>query len=75
MNVVVTFGNIALAINIENKVTQFVKENVAIKKQLCEFSIVEMNYEHNPLIWAKEETKSNDLKKLIKTYLDQSIFE
>lgn len=54
----------------ENKVFQLVEENVNIKKHLCEFSIVEMNYKNNPLVWAKEKTHSNDLKKLIKTYLD-----
>jgi hypothetical protein len=29
-----------------------------------------MNYKHSPLVWAKEKTGSNDLNKLIKTYLD-----
>ena len=56
--------------DIEYKVTQFVEENVEIKKHLCEFSIFEMNYKNNPLFWAKEKTDSNDLKNIIKSYLD-----
>ena len=56
--------------DIEAKVSQLTEENVDIKKRICEFSIIEMNYKHSPLVWAKEKTGSNDLNKLIKTYLD-----
>jgi len=51
-------------------VSQLAEENVAIRKHLCHFSIFEMNYKHHPLMWAKEKTDFNDLKKLIKTFLD-----
>lgn len=57
-------------VDIENKMSQLSEENVKIKRHLCEFSILEMNYKHNPLIWAKEKVGSDDLEKLIKTYLD-----
>ena len=35
-----------------------------------EFSIIEMNYIQNPLIWAKTKTSTTDLRQLVKTYLD-----
>jgi len=55
---------------IGEKISSLAKENVKIKKHLCEFSIIEMNYKFNPVYWAKEKCKFSDLKKLIKTYLD-----
>lgn len=55
---------------IENKISLLSEDNVQIKKHLCEFSIIEMNYKYNPILWAKEKHKFSDLKKLIKTYLD-----
>jgi hypothetical protein len=57
-------------VEIENKISLLSKDNVQIKKHLCEFSIVEMNYKHNPIFWAKEKCKFSDLKKLIKTFID-----
>jgi len=55
---------------IETQVSQLAQENVTIKKHLCEFSIIEMNYIQNPLIWAKTKTSTTDLRQLVKTYLD-----
>ncbi len=57
-------------LKIINKSSSMSKVNVELKKHLCEFSIVEMNYKHNPIFWAKEKCKLSDLKKLIKAYLD-----
>lgn len=55
---------------LEDKASLLAKENVDIKKHLCEFSIIEMNYLHNPLMWAKEKTGASDLRRLVKNYLD-----
>lgn len=55
---------------IENKISLLSEDNVKIKKYLCEFSIIEMNYKYNPILWAKEKYEFSDLKKLIKAYLD-----
>jgi len=55
---------------LEDKVSLLAEKNVDIKKYLCEFSIIEMNYVHHPLMWAKETNGSSDLRTLIKTYLD-----
>jgi len=57
-------------VEIENKISLLSEDNVKIKKNLCEFSIVEMDYKYNPIFWAKEKYKFSDLRKLIKTYLD-----
>ena len=56
--------------NVENIISFLSKQNIQIKKHLCEFSIIEMNYKYNPIFWAKEKCKFSDLKKLIKAYLD-----
>ena len=56
-------------VEIENKISLLSEDNVQIKKHLCEFSIVEMNYKHNPILWAKEKCEFSDLRKLIKVYL------
>jgi hypothetical protein len=55
---------------LEDKVSLLAEENVIIKKHLCEFSIIEMNYAHHPLMWAKGKSGTSDLRTLIKTYLD-----
>ena len=55
---------------LEDKVSLLAEANVNIKKHLCEFSIIEMNYVHHPLMWAKERNGTSDLRTLIKTYLD-----
>lgn len=55
---------------LEDKVSLLAEENVNIKKHLCEFSIIEMNYIHHPLMWAKEKNGTSDLRTLIKTCLD-----
>jgi len=55
---------------LEDKATLLAEENVKIKKHLCEFSIIEMNYKHHPLIWAKGKTGFSDLRTLVKTFLD-----
>ncbi|MHA1344205.1 MAG: BREX-1 system adenine-specific DNA-methyltransferase PglX, partial [Promethearchaeota archaeon] len=55
---------------IGEKISSLAKENVKIKKHLCEFSIIEMNYKYNPILWAKEKHEFPDLRKLIKAYLD-----
>jgi hypothetical protein len=55
---------------VKETVSFLTKENTKIKKNLCDFSIIEMNYKVNPIFWAKEKCKLSDLKKLIKTYLD-----
>ena len=55
---------------LKKKISYLSKDNVQIKKHLCEFSIIEMNYKYNPIFWAKEKLKFSDLKKLIKVYLD-----
>jgi len=55
---------------LEDKVSLLAEKNVNIKKHLCEFSIIEMNYAHHPLIWAKGKFGTSDLRTLIKTYLD-----
>jgi len=55
---------------VEDKISLLANKNVTIKKHLCEFSLIEMNYKHHPLIWAKEKKESTDLKGLLKTYLD-----
>jgi len=57
-------------VEIENIISLLSKNNVQIKKHLCEFSIIEMNYKYNPIFWAKEKYEYSDLKKLIKAYLD-----
>ena len=56
-------------VEIENKISFLSKDNVKIKKHLCEFFIIEMNYKYNPIFWAKEKYEYSDLKKLIKAYL------
>ena len=55
---------------LEDKVTLLAEQNVNIKKHLCEFSIIEMNYTHHPLMWAKGKSGTSDLRTLIKIYLD-----
>jgi len=55
---------------LKKKISYLSTNNVQIKKHLCEFSIIEMNYKFNPILWAKEKYKFSDLKKLIKAYLD-----
>ncbi|HBY56385.1 MAG TPA: BREX-1 system adenine-specific DNA-methyltransferase PglX [Candidatus Atribacteria bacterium] len=45
-------------------------KNIEIKKHLCEFSIIEMNYKNNPIIWAKEKYPSQNVNELIKVYFD-----
>ncbi len=55
---------------LEDKVSMLAEQNVNFKKHFCEFSIIEMNYVHHPLMWAKEKTKASDLRTIIKTYLD-----
>ncbi len=55
---------------LEDKVSLLAEQNVNIKKHLCEFSIIEMNYAHHPLMWAKGKSGTSDLRTLIKTYLD-----
>jgi hypothetical protein len=55
---------------LEDKVTLLAEQNVNIKKHLCEFSIIEMNYTHHPLMWAKGKFGTSDLRTLIKIYLD-----
>lgn len=55
---------------LEDKVSLLAEENVSIKKHLCEFSIIEINYAHHPLMWAKGKFGTSDLRTLIKTYLD-----
>ena len=57
-------------VGIENKISLLSEDNVQIKKHLCEFSIIEMNYKYNPIFWAKGKYKFSDLKKIIKAYLD-----
>ena len=54
----------------EDNVSLLASQNVEIKKHLCEFSIIEMNYTHNPLLWAKAQTGTADLAGLLKHYLD-----
>jgi hypothetical protein len=46
------------------------QNNIDIKKHLCEFSIIEMNYKYNPIIWAKGKYLSAQINELLKTYLD-----
>jgi hypothetical protein len=53
-----------------NLCVKSVRNNINIKKRLCEFSLIEMNYKYNPIFWAKAKYKLSDLKKLIKFYLD-----
>jgi hypothetical protein len=55
---------------LEDKISLLAEHNVNIKKHLCEFSIIEINYAHHPLMWAKEKNGSSDLRTLIKIYLD-----
>jgi len=55
---------------LKKKISYLSKDNIQIKKHFCEFSIIEMNYKYNPILWAKEEYNFSDLKKLIKAYLD-----
>jgi hypothetical protein len=56
--------------NLENTISSFSKQNIQIKKYLCEFSIIEMNYKYNPILWSKGMHEFSDLIKLIKAYLD-----
>jgi len=56
--------------NVENIISSLSKQNIQIKKHLCELSIIEMNYKYNQILWAKEKYKYFDLKKIIKAYLD-----
>lgn len=55
---------------LKKKILFLSKDNVKIKKHLCEFSIIEMNYKYNPILLAKEKYEFSDLRKLIKAYLD-----
>jgi hypothetical protein len=55
---------------LKKKISYLSTDNVQIKKHLCEFSIIEINYKYNPIFWAKEKYEFSDLKKLIKAYLD-----
>jgi hypothetical protein len=55
---------------LKTKILFLSKNNVKIKKHLCEFSIIEMNYKYNPIFWAEEKYKFSDLKKITKAYLD-----
>jgi len=56
--------------SIKEKIVKICEKNVYLKKHLCEFSIIEMNYRYNPIFWAKEKYNFSDLKKLIKAYFD-----
>ena len=55
---------------LENHVSLLAEQNVNIKKHLCEFSIVETNYNQHPLLWARTQKPASDLRQLIRTYLD-----
>ena len=55
---------------IENKISLLSEDNIKIKKHLCKYSIIEINYKYNPIFWAKEKYKFSDVIKLIKAYLD-----
>lgn len=56
--------------NYNKKITELATKNVDIKKNLCTFSIMEKDYQQNPIAWIKETNDSFDPKKLIKIYLD-----
>lgn len=56
--------------DILNKMVQMGKANVVIKKHLCEYSIVEINYKFNPIMWAKEQDSFQSISKYIKNFLD-----
>jgi len=55
---------------IKKKISFLSRRNIDLKEKNCGFNLVEMYYEINPIIWAKEKLKCSDLKKLIKNYLD-----
>ncbi|MBZ0199404.1 MAG: hypothetical protein K8H86_06025 [Ignavibacteriaceae bacterium] len=42
--------------------------NIIVKKHLCEFSIIELNFKNNPILWSKNTTEYSDIKALIKNY-------
>jgi hypothetical protein len=56
--------------NFETIVSSLSIENIEIKKHLCEFSIIEMNYKYNPIIWAKEKYPSQNANEFLKVYFD-----
>ncbi len=56
--------------DIEKKVSLLSQENIEIKKHLCEFSIIEMNYKNNPIIWTKEKYPSGNVNDLLKFYFN-----
>jgi hypothetical protein len=55
---------------IEKQGSLLAQKNIEIKKHLCEFSIIEMNYKKNPVIWAKEKYPSQNGNELLKVYFD-----
>lgn len=55
---------------LKDKLSDLATTNVSISNHVREFSMIEMNYKRHPLMWAKGKARSNQLMKLVKTYLD-----
>ncbi len=52
----------------EKNISEIVYSCVEIKKQLCSFSIIELNFSHNPIIWAK--LYNSDIPGILMHYLN-----
>ncbi len=57
--------------DIETKITSLAKENIAIKKHLCEYSIIEINFKQTPLTAFE----GNTLKERLLTYLNYENYQ
>lgn len=49
------------------------KDNIAIKKHLCQFSLIERNFTHTPLDWARKEHDLLSVDQAAKTYIDYEL--